>query len=155
MKDMVFCTECGKKIDASSNYCIYCGAPNIYHIAHAEDREKHRNDPNKNEKPGSSIVESDHDLQSGSSPLSYFTKHWQGKLSLATSYWINNVLLNIIFVVVIAAMLNTVDLTTGTVWGPVAIIVMWILSFFLTIWSLVGLWRSAGNHIKKYRINVL
>ena len=81
---------------------------------------------------------------------SYFIKHWRGKLSLGISYWINNVLLNLFFLIITTYALDYIDFTTGTIIAPMVMICIWILAFLLTVWSLVGLWRSTNDNISSW-----
>jgi len=83
---------------------------------------------------------------------SYFIKHWQGKLSLGVSYWINYVLLSIIFTTLVAITYEILnfDFTNNPIFPSVFIVFIWLFVLvFLTPWILIGLWRSAENHIKR------
>ncbi len=86
----------------------------------------------------------------GKRPLSksYIARHWRGELSLARTYWINTVLLNISFQFAIT-MIGTIGIAVvhTNVWvGLACAIVVYagiLLWLVVGIWQLVGLWASA------------
>lgn len=88
-------------------------------------------------------------LPDAPSQTNFIARHWRGELSLAKSYWLVGALLTFVVIIVAALVgeiLGSADLT------PTAAGV-WLTAFLvaicaLTIWQLVGIWRSAGNHIK-------
>ncbi|GEM_PF-1269789 len=82
---------------------------------------------------------------------SYIVKHWHGKLSLGVSYWVNNVLLHGV-VTILFVFLTDIDFTDDNTSSYLIVILLWIFSMIMSPWVLVGLWRSATNHIKKYNI---
>jgi hypothetical protein len=81
----------------------------------------------------------------------YIARHWRGELSLPVSYWINNTLLS----------LGLVALLTGAPWREfvdksprlysAAIAAIWSLLAVITIWQVVGTWRSANAYVKARR----
>jgi ATP-dependent protease ClpP protease subunit len=81
--------------------------------------------------------------------VNYIRKHWRGELSLAVSYWINLVLLNIA-----VTLLSVFFSSGGIIENPViaARVVIILCAFNLLIiypWQIIGLWRSCGNHIEE------
>lgn len=84
----------------------------------------------------------------------YIFRHWHGALSLPISYWVNGFLLSVILV----AMMNLFP------WGDFvnkspkllssAIIFLWISIAIVTIWQLVGIWRSASNYLRQGKSKV-
>ena len=40
MKNKIYCVNCGEKIEEYSNYCISCGAKNLYHMDNDENFEE-------------------------------------------------------------------------------------------------------------------
>ncbi|MCX5632989.1 MAG: hypothetical protein NTW93_04875 [Phycisphaerae bacterium] len=76
-------------------------------------------------------------------------KHWQGKLPLAVSFWINFVLLNFVI-----GSIRYFIYTQGIIENPVVIVREFIffsifMFFIFYPWQIIGLWRSCHNHIKK------
>lgn len=79
----------------------------------------------------------------------YFVRHWRGDLSLAVSFWINGVLVNLVLIAVALVPIiyiernpQAANLTILALAG--LFFVAWIL---LWIWQLVGVWRSASHHV--------
>jgi hypothetical protein len=84
---------------------------------------------------------------SGSGPRrSYFIRHWQGQLSLPVSYWINSILATVAVVVVSMSVGAFAQPTEGLATWAILIFGAWIFALVITIWQLVGVWRSAKNH---------
>lgn len=81
---------------------------------------------------------------------SYILRHYRGELSLGVSYWVNNVLLNIAFFNAASFIMGNLDFTNNPVLPSLLVVFIFIFSFFLTPWALIGLWRSAKNHILRY-----
>ena len=81
---------------------------------------------------------------------SYILRHYRGELSLGVSYWVNNVLVNIVFFNAASLIMGILDFTNDPVPPSLLVIGIFIFSFFLTPWALIGLWRSSKNHIIKY-----
>ncbi len=150
MSNKVFCTNCGKQIDAISNYCISCGAKNLYYV---NNKDKKTEVKIKKEIDKKQIIKNSNIQAKTKDSQSYFIKHWRGQLSLSVSYWVNNVLLNLFFLLITTIAIDYIDFTTGTIFAPVSIIFVWILAFLLTVWSLVGLWRSADKNMEHNSIS--
>ncbi len=80
---------------------------------------------------------------------SYVAQHWRGELSLLLSFWLNGVLLNIALYAgaekVWEALLPDFD--------PALILVasvsMWAVYGLVTLWQVVGIWRSANSRIRE------
>ena len=124
---MFFCTQCNQEIEATSKFCTNCGVENRLYQEDTALREQN---------------------------MSYFKKHWQGKLSLGISYWINNILFKVILEIVLLLVIEKIDFTNNAMFPSLSIITLLIIVFFITTpWVLIGLWRSANNHIKKYNVN--
>jgi hypothetical protein len=68
----------------------------------------------------------------------YLSRHWRGQLSLAVAFWVNYIVLSVIFFVTgnILA-LNEADDGVG-----IPFLMIWLP---IIIWQCVGTWRSAGN----------
>jgi hypothetical protein len=82
---------------------------------------------------------------------SYIARHWRGELPLPVSYWINNTLLSI----------GVLALLTGAPWREyldvsprlysAAIAGIWSLLAVITMWQIVGTWRSANAYVETSR----
>ena len=68
----------------------------------------------------------------------YLSRHWRGQLSLPVAFWVNYIVLSVIFFVTgnILA-LNEADDRVG-----IPFLMIWLP---IIIWQFVGTWRSAGN----------
>ena len=82
--------------------------------------------------------------------IGYIKSHWAGEQSLALSYWINGVLIGVVVLFVI----NTVNSTTQIFSELVPWILMVIGTVGLSVWSWVGIWRSAKHSIERSRLSV-
>lgn len=84
----------------------------------------------------------------------YFARHWRGELSLPVSYWINGILAGIatlsVNVGVHAATDFKDDFQPGIALATETLI--WTMTSAITIWQLVGVWRSATNYRKALKI---
>lgn len=160
----MFCSNCGKKINETNKYCPYCGKKNKYFIDNLQNKDNriashdiniektiNEDDNGKiSERLKSGIQhEANKDITANKNS-SYFLKHWQGRLSLAVSYWVNNILLNIILLGLITIISHAVNFTNNPVFPSIFMILIWLFVFVSTPWVLIGLWRSAENHIKIY-----
>lgn len=76
----------------------------------------------------------------------YFGRHWRGHLSLPQSYWLNGFLANMVLAGLGLGLLALEQ--SGQSLRAIAIgFILWVILFpALRIWTLVGIWRSAGRH---------
>ena len=79
----------------------------------------------------------------------WIARHWKGQLSLAKSYWLVGVLLSFALVGATHALgylMANANLSpvTGGIVGSSTILTM----IAIVVWQLVGIWRSAGNHMR-------
>lgn len=79
----------------------------------------------------------------------YILKHWNGELSLVKSYWVNGVLLNILLVFIISWITYDLNIAESPTFVAYVLISIWITLCLITVWQLVGVWRSADNYSKK------
>ena len=80
----------------------------------------------------------------------YFARHWHGQLSLAKSFWVNNILVNLGFGLAEAAASSSglyQDFQADTALSFTGILVFLASIIAVATWQIVGLWRSAANHI--------
>ena len=96
-------------------------------------------------------VESEEQQEASKSPNgNFFIRHWRGELSLPASYWLVGTLLSICLILLgecCGNALGRLNLSPRSLG-------FWLLAFLTalsvcTIWQLIGVWRSAGNHIIK------
>jgi len=79
----------------------------------------------------------------------YFRRHWRGELSLGVSYWANGFLGNILLLAAIYSLAGLAsrsshDYSFVGYWAGV-----YGIALSVVIWQLVGIWRSADNHVVK------
>jgi len=77
----------------------------------------------------------------------YIVRHWLGHLPLPISYWVNGVLIP--FALAFVAQATLVQLARTEIalrWLMLLDLAYLVLSAVLWIWSIVGIWRSAGFH---------
>lgn len=85
------------------------------------------------------------ELDEGDEDRNYFVRHWRGSLSLPISYWVNGSLLGIAmaaFFTLIGEVTDEWSLRAAAFAGIVAL----VLALVVTVWSSVGVWRSATRH---------
>lgn len=90
---------------------------------------------------------SEADWQAVADDGNYIVRHWRGHLSLPVSYWINAVLIPGIYAVagiVVLEPLEASDLPLSAV--AFALLLYLAIGGALWVWSMVGVWRSAGFH---------
>jgi uncharacterized protein DUF4339 len=90
--------------------------------------------------------------RSDSSSNCYFAQHWRGELSLAQSYWVNTFFLSIIAVTAVktlSSLTDKIEFSDHPTFLSITFISFWLVAFLITPWQLVGLWRSASNHVKQ------
>ena len=76
--------------------------------------------------------------------LRYVLTHWRGEQSLAQSYWINTFILT--FAVYLGLLLVEGPLSRLPIHTVLKLSYVLIAALLtLTVWQLVGLWRSASN----------
>ncbi len=78
----------------------------------------------------------------------YFIRHWRGDLSLGVSYWVNGFLATFLVVFIVVLLVQFRDFG-GLKWTAVLALLAYAVIFALTIWQLVGVWRSASKHVSR------
>ncbi len=77
----------------------------------------------------------------------YFSRHWRGQLSLPISYWVNSVLIAGLTPVLLSYIVAFTEQHGASIQFVSAIIMVVLLStILLSIWCVVGTWRSADHH---------
>ena len=79
--------------------------------------------------------------------MDYIRKHWRGELSLAVSFWINLVLLNIITKLVTTRFLASGIVENEIFAARAVLIYMVFYCIIIFPWQIVGLWRASNHHI--------
>jgi len=83
----------------------------------------------------------------GQSSSNYFVRHWRGECSLGISYWLNSNLAGIASLVLIAAVNMMEEGSYSLRAISFASIGVLFVSVTASVWSLVGIWRSANHHV--------
>ena len=80
--------------------------------------------------------------------MGYIRTHWRGEYSLAHSFWINGFLITLLVRGADAVFAEMIEsFLQKPSYGSLAIIMSEVVVLFgITIWQLVGIWRSAQNH---------
>ncbi len=78
---------------------------------------------------------------------SYCVRHWRGELSLAVSFWINGNLPSLALITLVFALTQTDIVNQAPRWFSAGGVFFWCLLAVITVWQLVGVWRSAGNYL--------
>ncbi|MGJ4941360.1 RDD family protein [Bradyrhizobium sp. HKCCYLS1011] len=80
---------------------------------------------------------------------SYIARHWRGELSLPLSYWVNGGLVGVIAgatIAVIAGLIVHEQFDAEPVPALLWMSAIWLCVALLTLWQLVGIWRSATRY---------
>jgi uncharacterized membrane protein len=78
----------------------------------------------------------------------YFARHWRGELSLPLSYWVNGTLCGVLsglFIAGLGALIYREGEARPLVW-LISLTTVWFLIVVLSIWQVVGIWRSATHY---------
>lgn len=78
----------------------------------------------------------------------YMAAHWRGEQGLVQSFWINNTLLWIPLSMGISGLMAWINAKGGSLQAnSIAVLVGWPLTLLISIWCIVGAWRSAGRYL--------
>lgn len=79
----------------------------------------------------------------------FVARHWRGELPLWISYWVVNFCVGVVSAAVAAVVVTAFRADAG--YEPMSIFatfaVLWSAIFAISVWQIVGLWRSANRHI--------
>jgi hypothetical protein len=78
--------------------------------------------------------------------LNYVVRHWRGDLSLPVSYWINNLVATIAVSILFRKVASVIGLSDDPLIFAATITLISLVVIAVSIWQLVGIWRSAGKH---------
>jgi hypothetical protein len=77
----------------------------------------------------------------------HITNHWQGNLTLPISLWVNGTIIAIIVALLTTHAVDEIyqsDLSDKA-W-LIATIAVFSLSIMMSVWAIIGIWRSATSH---------
>jgi hypothetical protein len=82
--------------------------------------------------------------------IHYIIRHWRGDLSLGISYWFNTAFLTVIIQILASTVITQIATTSLSVTYSALFNLIWMLFIIaLSVWQLVGLWRSANKHVSR------
>jgi len=79
----------------------------------------------------------------------WIAQHWAGELSLPTSYWLNNILGNVLCFAVIIGVTIGLSFTHNLLLLFPALALTWGVILIVAVWQIVGTWRSAGRTLRE------
>jgi len=79
---------------------------------------------------------------------SYILRHWRGELGLGISYWVNCILGTMILGIAVG-LLGLADITRHPQSITASFACLTLFGIVLSVWQLVGVWRSAGRSIQQ------
>ena len=145
----MFCTQCGAKRVTEAHTCYKCGASFLQQIEYL------RKELAQSSEPQQENITTKESLSTSASLPNFVVKHWQGDYSLGYSFFINGLLINLIFAVVcVVAMgvfgsiynLEENSLEELGIGMLVLVFVLFVTGSCVGIWQVVGIWRSANKH---------
>jgi len=141
----MFCSNCGKPTAPSYQFCSNCGQKIIKTNVSSKTLAL-TNDLGRPNSPKINLPSSVKNL-----PLqpkeNFLIRHWRGELSLATSTWLIGVFLHIITI-----MMSNILLKSNL--SATFYIFMYLGFSILSVWQLIGIWRSSEVYIKKGGNNI-
>src|SRR5207245_2791931 len=97
--------------------------------------------------PSNSVARPETDVSDAPiSRANYIARHWRGDLSLPVSYWINNFLATIAVSFVFRKLGPIISISDAPLIFATSRTLVLIVAIAVSIWQLVGVWRSAGKH---------
>ena len=80
----------------------------------------------------------------------YILRHWRGHLSLPISYWVNGLVIPFAITFGLTAGITQLATTELSLqWLMVGSLAVLALGALVWIWSIVGIWHSAGYHVER------
>ena len=81
----------------------------------------------------------------------WFARHWRGDLPLGVSYWVNGLLLSLVATgaVTFAATRIAPDIAAAPRTFSFLLLALWPFLTLITVWQLVGIWRSSNKHVAR------
>lgn len=157
----MLCLLCGVQNHADAKFCQSCGAQlwgsDSSNPPRADDTKSSA--PRPIPSPAQTVETGQATVRRSSSPnpnaaalkpslrpASYVLRHWRGDLTLPVAYWVNVVLIGVALAALIGMLAGLLD-SSISIWTMLAALVgFWSLVYAVTIWQLVGAWRSANKH---------
>lgn len=82
---------------------------------------------------------------------SYIARHWRGELSLARSYWVNNLLLATPLALLLTGLMSWIGAKGDSLQvSAITVLAGMPLLLALNVWCLVGAWRAAANYLREH-----
>lgn len=136
----MFCIQCGTENSAHANFCIRCGS--------AMEKPAPATSLPKDESTLPMELESSPVLRRAKdADVNFIVKHWRGDFSLAFSYWIIGSLLTLVMLGIMTAVgASALTSNFGAVGQGASILAFFGVVMAVTLWQLVGIWRSADKH---------
>jgi hypothetical protein len=79
----------------------------------------------------------------------YIVRHWRGELPLTISFWFNGFMGYVVSAIVSALIMANVP-SFGGDYSPnvilTALVFVWLITFLILMWQVIGTWRSASNY---------
>lgn len=139
----MFCTKCGTDNSADAHYCFNCGTE-LPQVTQIPSKLVDITDEPK-------VIDSIQEPSpTRSSDQNFLVKHWCGNYSLGFSYWVIGSLLTVIVISITTAISSSSGLRElGPRASGTAILFFYGFVVTLTLWQLVGIWRSADKHSQR------
>lgn len=77
----------------------------------------------------------------------YLLRHWRGELPLPVAYWVNVVLLSVVFFALLALVPRTELMADFPKTASTSMAAVWLLLVVASAWQFIGVWRAARNYI--------
>lgn len=139
----MFCTKCGTDNSTEAHYCYKCGVL----LPQDESPPTVLQRPGEVPKVTNSVQESP---PSSARQPNFLVKHWRGDYPLGFSYWVIGSLLTVIVVAITTAVGSISGLRElGPRASGTAILAIYGFVVTLTLWQMVGIWRSADKHTQR------
>lgn len=82
-------------------------------------------------------------------PLSFFRKHFNGDYSLARSYWVNTVLIQLFAPLLGILLLPWLGENFPARYGSSGVLLLTALGVIAWVWAISGTWASANKHVSR------
>lgn len=139
----MLCTKCHTDNAIDVRYCIECGTA----LSEVGLMPSALPQVTENSEATDSIQESG---RTRTNEPNFIVKHWRGDYSLGFSYWVIGSFLTVIGVAITKASGSSSGVRElGARASGTAILVFYGFAVALTLWQLVGIWRSADKHSKR------
>ncbi|MEC4890823.1 MAG: hypothetical protein RI101_12260 [Nitrospira sp.] len=145
----IICSECGIHNSPENRWCE-CGheldkvqkLPSVPPAAIATEQKNYT-------APRSSLFQRiiEYETQDWVALKSYVVAHWRGDLPLGLSFWVNYLGINVLAYFIFVKCIDSVLAENSLLHAQLRLVVLYFSSFLLSPWQIIGLWRSAQNHL--------